>query len=256
MTLAHNLSGPCKWPGSFTVQQIVTGFESMDELIRQDHTGKMKVTDAFVKVFQVPWKRQTYYDNLKLWKNAPLHLRERFMQHTSTKEGAWGVFVSKLRKRHAQDADAWESDASEPQSDCSNSESLMKDPAATATRSHATDSRTASDTPTTHDDLEYIVPPSRSSSPLPELSQEELDELEGDPDADKAVDSAKTPLAAVIMSSRADSIAESTAEVTIKEEEEDAVIPVISTCNVHDGFRIGVTSDGHAYYELLSDDED
>ncbi len=210
-----------EWPGSFTVQHIVEGFHAMDNASKEHRSGKLTVAAAFSKVFDLPFKRATFYDNQKIWREAPERLRARFMRYDSLKKGSWGAFVRAVKR--------WD-----PEAPDSSSESDSDGPAWTPVFA-ADIAKSPTQAPATHDDIEYIdvssapnSPPPRITGPSPsqartptdlnvrdlpsmptsvatvsslslsapiptaapyELSREELEEMEEDPDADVLSDS-------------------------------------------------------------------
>ncbi|TFK78768.1 hypothetical protein K466DRAFT_459677, partial [Polyporus arcularius HHB13444] len=52
---------------------------------------------SFSKVFDLPFKRATFYDNQKIWREAPERLRARFMRYDNLKKGSWGAFVRAVK---------------------------------------------------------------------------------------------------------------------------------------------------------------
>ncbi|TFK78344.1 hypothetical protein K466DRAFT_607073 [Polyporus arcularius HHB13444] len=216
-----------EWPGSFTVRRIVEGFHAMDNASKEHRSGKLTVAASFAKVFDLPFKRATFYDNQKIWREAPERLRARFMRYDSLKKGSWGAFVRAVKR--------WD-----PEAPDSSSESDSDGPAWTPVFA-ADIAKSPTQAPATHDDIEYIDVSSAPSSPLPRnvppssesqtlatqddlerinldirsastyartvssspptssasvfhdsLTQEERDEMEQDPDADANLESASS----------------------------------------------------------------
>jgi hypothetical protein len=41
-----------------------------------------------------PWKKSTFYDNLRLWKTIPTELRAKFVDRGRTQKGTWKAFLA------------------------------------------------------------------------------------------------------------------------------------------------------------------
>lgn len=61
------------WPADFYIVDIVQGFEKCDEACR----GQRSVPEAFVKCFNVPFRRTTFYNHRRHWDKAPAAIHDQ-----------------------------------------------------------------------------------------------------------------------------------------------------------------------------------
>jgi len=70
------------------VMDIVQRFEKCDEARR----GRRSVPKAFVKCFDIPFRRTTFY-NRRLWGKAPAAIRDQALRAGRTPAGLWATFL-------------------------------------------------------------------------------------------------------------------------------------------------------------------
>lgn len=92
----HMMDKP--WPTNMYAIDMVSGFKSMDKLLRNGRSN-------FETRFQTTFKRaapasSTYYDQVKRWKNAPEHIREAALVAGRTEEGKWARFSQLVRLKN------------------------------------------------------------------------------------------------------------------------------------------------------------
>jgi len=89
-----------RWPNSYTVSQICTGFHNMDLLIaNRASSGRMTQRQAFKQVFGCRYIKSTFCRHRALWRKANNSTKESFAA-LGTDEGAfWGEFVRRVEGR-------------------------------------------------------------------------------------------------------------------------------------------------------------
>jgi hypothetical protein len=85
------------WPADFHVVEIVAGFKACDKARR---AGK-NVGKTFTALFDVPFKRSTYYANRRRWDSAPKAVRDKFVASGKTEAGLWTEFMKETQRRTA-----------------------------------------------------------------------------------------------------------------------------------------------------------
>jgi hypothetical protein len=86
------------WPADFYVVDIVHGFNQCDRA-RQ---ARQSVSGAFTATFGIPFRRTTYYENRKRWKEASQTVRDKSTAAGRTTQGTWAKFISHNKAHKSQ----------------------------------------------------------------------------------------------------------------------------------------------------------
>ena len=94
-----------EWPRNFYVCDIVDCFKDCKTSVKRGGKKIRTLKAVFSEHFPgVDFKPSTYHDQRTIWRNAPEHLRRKFLEAGHTTAGTWMSFTAAVRKHNVAQA--------------------------------------------------------------------------------------------------------------------------------------------------------